>query len=190
MGAVDGEEDGDTVGALVGTLVGVLLELAVGDPETTLDLERLRYSDLLLDFYLDLLLLPSLDLPLEALDLASSFYLLVFFFDAAVSEPFFLDLLLLLLLMSDFLLSDPCFLFLELLLLSDFGGFFFCEAMHFFVFGFLVCRERALFIGIRTARGLPFFEAAALDLLDLDFLRDSLDLRLRDLSSPAQNWNQ
>jgi hypothetical protein len=65
-----------------------------------------------LDFFfvllLLLLLLLSLDFSLDVLGFPSSVDLSVLFFDAAGSEPFFLDLL-----------------------LSDFGDFFFSEALDF-----------------------------------------------------------
>jgi hypothetical protein len=185
VGAVDGERDGeldgDNVGAVVGALVGALLGLTVGDSETILDLERLRNWDLLLDFFFDLLLL-SLDLPLDFLDFPSSLDLSVLFFDAVVSDPFFLDLLLL----SDFVeaacfFSEPFFLDL---LLSDFGDFFFSEALD----SFSVLRE-PFFLASALSKDSPFFvfETAVLDLpldlLDLDFFEDSLDFRLRDSSS-------
>jgi hypothetical protein len=119
-----------------------------------------------LDFFFDLLLLLSSDLPLDLLDFPSSLDLSVLFFDAAVSEPFFLDFL-----------------------LSDFGDFFFSAALDF-VFGdsSSVLRE-PFFLASVLSEDSPFFffETAALDLdlplLDLDFFEDSLDLRLRNSSS-------
>jgi hypothetical protein len=74
-----------------------------------------------LSFFFDLLLL-SWDFPLDLLDFPSSLDLSVLFFDAAVSEPFFLDLLLL----SDFVevdcfVSEPFFLDLLLLIKAEAG---------------------------------------------------------------------
>jgi hypothetical protein len=194
VGAVDGERDceldGDNVGALVGAQVGALLGLTVGDSESTLALERLRNWDLLLDLFFDslLLLLLSLDSPLDFLDFPSSLDLSVLFFDAAVSEPFFLDLLLL----PDFVEVD-CFFsesfFLDLLL-CDFGDFFFSEALDFaFLDSSSVLREPFFLASALLSEDPPFFffETAALDLplLDLDFFEDSLDWRLRDDDSSS-----
>jgi hypothetical protein len=136
-----------------------------------------------LGFFFDLLL-PSLDLPLDSFDFLSSLDLLIFF-DATVSEPFFLDLLLL----SDvveayFFFSEPFFD----LLLSDFKDFFFSEALDFvFLESTSVLRE-PFFLASALYEDSPFFffETVALDLdlslLGLDFFEDSLDLRLRDSS--------
>jgi hypothetical protein len=81
--------------------------------------------------------------------------------DCFFSEPFFLDLL-----------------------LSDFGDFFFSEALDFvFLDSSSVLREPFFLVfALSEESPLFFFETAVLDLplLDLDVLEDSLDLRLRD----------
>ena len=138
-----------------------------------------------MDFFFDLLLLLSSDLPLDFLDLPPSLDLSVFFFDAAVSEPFVLDLLLLSdFVEADFFFSEP-FFFLDLLL-SDFGDFFISEALDFvFLDSSSVLREPFI-LASALSEDSPFlfFETTALllpldlDLLDLDFFEDLLDLRL------------
>jgi hypothetical protein len=181
VGAVDGERDGELDAGSDGELVGALLGLKVGDSVTTLDLEQLRNWDLLSDFSFDLLLL-SLDLPSDFLDFLSSLDLLILFFDAAVSDPLFLDFLLLSIFVEgNCFFSGPFFLDL---LLSDCVGFFFSEALDFV---FLNSSREPFFLASALSEDSPFFffETATLDLplLDLAFFEDSLDLRLRDSSS-------
>jgi hypothetical protein len=136
-----------------------------------------------LDFFFDLLLL-SLDLPLDFLDFPSSLDLSVLFFDAAVSEPFSLDFPLPVFVEADCFFSELFFLDL---LLSDFGDFFFSEALDFVFWDSSSVLREPFFLASALFEDSPFFcfETAALDLplLDLDFFEDSLDLRLRDSSS-------
>jgi hypothetical protein len=82
----------------------------------------------------------------------------------------------------DFFLSKPFFFFLELLLLSDLRNFFFSDTLDFLFLDSCSVMRALFFLASALPEDLPFsfFEAAALDLLDLDFFEDSLDVRLRD----------